>query len=198
MEAWSVELATVPARSTLNAVACEALKPICEARRPEFRGSGARHHIGNEVGSDPAPSQARVPTRRSRRHALQSRAASAIAIGTAGVSRRMPEGSPRARRLVVCGARNLSDGLPSITRANYEREILGGTTALAIPSVVPAVAGPASAQSWQYFGNTTAAAPDFGPACTANPTTATSRGNPGCAYAPGYAFVPRYNYAPRR
>jgi hypothetical protein len=66
--------------------------------------------------------------------------------------------------------------------------------ALATITAVLATAGPAAAQSWQYFGNATAGAPDF---------AAGTYGYhyygyyPGYAYAPGYAFAPWYNYTPR-
>jgi hypothetical protein len=70
-----------------------------------------------------------------------------------------------------------------------------GTMTIATTTAVLVAAGPASAQSWQYFGNATAGAPDF---------AAGTYGYhyygyyPGYAYAPGYAFVPWHNYPPRR
>jgi hypothetical protein len=73
-------------------------------------------------------------------------------------------------------------------------KFLACTVALATTVVLVAVA-PASAQSWQYFGNATAGAPDF---------AAGTYGyhyygyHPGYVYAPGYAFVPWHNYVPRR
>ncbi len=74
-------------------------------------------------------------------------------------------------------------------------KFLACTVALATTTVVLVDVAPASAQSWQYFGNATAGAPDF---------AAGTYGYhyygyyPGYVYAPGYAFVPWHNYVPRR
>jgi hypothetical protein len=72
-------------------------------------------------------------------------------------------------------------------------KFLAGTMTLATITAVLVAAGPASAQSWQYFGNSTAGAPDF-----AAGTYGYHFYNyyPGYAYAPGYAFMPWYT--PRR
>jgi catalase len=51
-------------------------------------------------------------------------------------------------------------------------------------------AGRASAQSWQYFGNATAGAPDFAAGTYGYHYYGYSLGY---AYAPGYTFVPRHN-----
>ena len=65
-------------------------------------------------------------------------------------------------------------------------KFLASTVVLATTTAVLVVAGPASSQSWQYFGNATAGAPDF---------TDGSYGYhyygyyPRYAYTPGYAFV---------
>jgi hypothetical protein len=74
-------------------------------------------------------------------------------------------------------------------------KFLAGTVALATTTAVLVAAGPASAQSWQYFGNATAGAPDF-----AAGTYGYHYYNyyPGYAYAPGYAFMPWYRHTPRR
>jgi hypothetical protein len=74
-------------------------------------------------------------------------------------------------------------------------KLLVGTVALATTTAVLAATGPASAQSWQYFGNATAGAPDF---ATGTHGYHYYRHYPGYAYAPGYAFVPSYNYTPGR
>jgi hypothetical protein len=74
-------------------------------------------------------------------------------------------------------------------------KFLAGAVALATTTAVLVAAGPASAQSWQYFGNATAGAPDF---------AAGAYGYhyygyyPGYAYPPGYAFTPSYSYPPGR
>jgi hypothetical protein len=67
-------------------------------------------------------------------------------------------------------------------------KFLAGTLALATTTAVLVAAGPASAQSWQYFGDATAGVPDF---------AAGTYGYqyygyyPWHAHAPGYAFVPQ-------
>jgi hypothetical protein len=71
-------------------------------------------------------------------------------------------------------------------------KLLAGTVALATTTAVLVAAGSASAQSWQYFGNATAGAPDFAAGTYGYHYYA------GYAYAPGYAFVPWYNYTSRR
>jgi hypothetical protein len=71
-------------------------------------------------------------------------------------------------------------------------KLLAGTVALATTTAVLVAAGSASAQSWQYFGNATAGAPDFAAG------TYGYHYYPGYAYAPSYAFMPWYNYTPRR
>jgi hypothetical protein len=74
-------------------------------------------------------------------------------------------------------------------------KFLAGAVAFATTAAVLVGAGPASAQSWQYFGNATAGAPDF----AAGPYGYYYHSYyPGYAYAPGYAFAPWYNYTPRR
>jgi hypothetical protein len=74
-------------------------------------------------------------------------------------------------------------------------KFLVGTAALATIAAVLVAAEPASAQSWQYFGNATAGAPDF---------AAGTYGYhyygyyPGYAFAPSYVFSPWYSHTPRR
>jgi hypothetical protein len=75
---------------------------------------------------------------------------------------------------------------------------LAGTVALATTTAVLVAPGPASAQSWQYFGNATAGAPDFAAGTYGYHYYGYYPGYPGYAYAPGYAFGPWYNYTPRR
>jgi hypothetical protein len=152
------------------------------ARFPEFEECRAAPRWRNKVGSALTPLRLACPTRRSRGHALRSRAALGDRIGTADVGHRMPEGCPRAhrsrsRRNRTCLADLNGDCPAPITGLNHWARIFWlAPRRLPPPPRFSGGCGPASTQSWQYFGNATAGAPDFAAGTYGSTTAATIGG----------------------